>query len=367
MKIKFYSIFTLLLITFIMLIGCNTHNDFRGDMTTIEEAESYVHVKSQIIEIDSIHNRDFAVVDSMVFFYRTLNNKFFFDVFNMNNGIEIGKFCPIGQGHAEYLAISPITNVIKEGGNLKVILFAPNESKLLIWNISKSIEQNITVYDKIIDYPWRDKSISSYSALYPLGNDSLLTYMASVHIANSENITPSKYQVRSISSNHSLKDIQVFEVPQNIEDYAILPERFYSSSFCIRPNKKQFVEVMTYHPQINICDIETGIIKGYRFRTENENSLYRKDNSNVHRFYMRVQSTDNYIFALYDGCGLSQQQKTDGFKILHLFNWDGKMVKKVILEHPIHELFVDEANNLLYGVNANEQNLYCYYISDMTK
>jgi len=348
-----------------LLIGCDKNSDFRGEIIKIENIEEYIHIQSNIIKIDSIHNRDFAVVDSIAFFYRTLDNLYSFDVFNIKTGSEIGKFCPIGKGHGEYLALSPIKEVTKEGNDLRAILFAPNESKLLIWNISKSIEQGTTVYDKIIEYRCKDSS-SSYTALYPIGNDSLLAYIASVHISNTDIITPSQYQIRSMFSDREIKRIQVFDSPKAIEESAILPERFYSSSFCVKPNKKQFAEAMTYQPQINIIDIETSSIKGYSYDGEHINSLDEGNNLNVQRFYLRVQSTDNYIFALYDGSMRSKNPNTDGYKELHLYNWNGSMLKKIILENPIHEIFIDKKNNLLYGVNANEQNLYCYHISNIT-
>lgn len=364
-KNSFIFTFITALFVILLLIGCNRHNDFRGGMTKIETVEGCVHIQPNIIQIDSIHNREFAIVDSIVLFYRTIDNQYFFDVFNIKNGSEIGKFCHRGKGSGEYIALSPITHITKEGDDWRTILFAPNESKLIIWNISKSIEQKTTVYDNIIDYKCHDYS-SSYSALYPIGDDSLLVYISSAHISNTDNITPSRYQVRSMTLNKELKEIQTFEPPTNIDRSAILPERYYSSSFCVRPNKKQFAEVMMYHPQINIIDIETSTIKGYSFETGHVNSLYESNNSNIRRFYMRVQATNKYIFALYDGSKRSQKQNTDGYKELHMYNWNGSMQKKIILEYPIHEIFIDEKNNLLYGVNANEQNVYCYHISNIT-
>ena len=41
------------------------------------------------------------------------------------------------------------------------------------------------------------------------------------------------------------------------------------------------------------------------------------------------------------------------------------MINKVKLKNPVHSIWLDSKNSLLYGLNANENDLYCYKVSDL--
>jgi hypothetical protein len=84
----------------------------------------------------------------MIFYNNKLQNMYY-SIFNLNTGKHIGDFCPRGRGPCEVIEISPIFHFYKENGELKTLLSASQNLKLVIWNISKSIENSKTVWDFI--------------------------------------------------------------------------------------------------------------------------------------------------------------------------------------------------------------------------
>lgn len=345
-------------------VGCMDSGRFHGRMNEIEESDTVIEVTPSIVGIDSIHSRTFVVKDTLAIFYQTLDRSHSFHVFNVNNGREIGKFCPVGHGNGEFVALSPISNLTKQGKCLSTLLFAPNESKMVVWNITESIKRGTTVFDKTMKYSWQKDSPAGMSWVYAIGKDSIFVKRPSVHISNTDEILPYIYQVRVLSSNKLLNEIQLFDVPENVES-AIMPEFLYSSANSLKPDNSKFVEAMMYEPQINIVDIHTGKACGYRLQSVQANASVEKAMENVRSFYLRVQTTNDYIIALYNG---REVQSTGvGYDMLHVYNWKGEMLNRVKLKYPVHEICIDEANLCLYALNESEQNLYRYQLSELVR
>lgn len=356
----------LFLLACMICASCAQQGNFRGKMSEFTESDATKEVTPRVVKIDSLHSRTFVVVDSLAIFYETLTRSHSFQVFNINNGKEVGRYCPIGHGNGEYMALSPISAIENHGG-LKTLLYAPNESKRMVWDITESIKQNTTVMSDIRDFSAKEgSSSSSISFMCGIGKDSVIVKLPATPIPNSEGIIPARYQIRKLSTNEVLSEIQLFENLENldkIEGGVIMPGSFYSSFFSLKPDKSKFVETMMYLPQINIVDISTGKAHGYKLQNYPENTLEEKNFGKIMGYYVAAQSTDSNIFALF--CGTTLPNASDGFDILHVYDWDGNMINKVKLKNPVHSIWLDSKNSLLYGLNANENDLYCYKVSDL--
>ena len=64
--------------------------------------------------------------------------------------------------------------------------------------------------------------------------------------------------------------------------------------------------------------------------------------------YLDLFVTDDYIFGLYSG--KTDQWDITANQILQL-DWEGKLVRKYILNHDIITFVIDEENNKLYGID----------------
>ena len=154
-------IFSLALILNIC-VSCHENDDtayFNGKIQTIEDSiKDTKKATLKILPLDGANFGWLSTYDSLMFFMNPKLPDRFYNIFNIDTGKEIGTFCYRGSGPGEVAALGPIFHFFKEKGDLKTLLFAPNEEKLFIWNITQSIKRDTTVMDKQISYPWREEN-----------------------------------------------------------------------------------------------------------------------------------------------------------------------------------------------------------------
>ena len=341
--------------------ACTSNHNFRGQLKEIDDETKEILLKSFPKHIESIYSPLFAVVDTVALFYNT-NNETAYEAFKLSTGEQIGKFCPIGHGQGEYIAISPIRQIYQEKGEYKTLMFAPNEAKILIWNISESLRSGHTIYEYVGDYSKKDNPVS-YSKQVIIGKDSALFYTPSVHISSSNRITIPKYLIRSVKSNDQINEIQLFDNVVENADARVLPESFFDSSFSLKPDKKQFVEAMNWLPQINIVDVKTGKIEGYRKRSFQDENIFSTNMENALFCYKCVVSDDQYIYALWAGKKKNDLHPEIGYQTIDIYDWNGKLVHKYYVKDGINELAIDVQDGTLYGWNVEQQMIYKYEIT----
>ena len=64
--------------------------------------------------------------------------------------------------------------------------------------------------------------------------------------------------------------------------------------------------------------------------------------------YLSASFGDNQIYALYSGEYDSQDEIASYGKEIHIFNYNGELKKKVIIDIPAFQLDVDEKSETLY-------------------
>jgi hypothetical protein len=132
----------------------------------------------------------------------------------------------------------------------------------------------------------------------------------------------------------------------------------------IKPDDNtKLVMAMFSMDQINIMDVTTGEIKGYR----NKNSPdfnYLKDIDNIKNYYLDVCVDDKYIYGLYlngkNGLGSTAN-------ILHVFDWDGNFIRKIVLDKTVLYLSMgfDPVKKYLYidTLGEDDEEIYRYDLS----
>jgi hypothetical protein len=43
---------------------------------------------------------------------------------------------------------------------------------------------------------------------------------------------------------------------------------------------------------------------------------------------------------------------------IHIFDWNGRLIKKLIVDHPIHEFWLDQTTNRLYTIDMSSDEVY---------
>jgi hypothetical protein len=248
-------------ITFIIVIlgifaCCNKNKDsyyFDGDIRYIDNNGTVVkNVESKSVRLDGIQSGMIAVYDSLLICWNPEFSNHFFYVVNLDSGNEIGFFCEKGQGPREAISVNCIYQIFRKGNDIYTFLWAYNESRLFLWNISQSVERGMTVYDTIVPY---DKN--RYFFLFYQPEDILFVNRPS-DILNREEVTTPFYEKRSVYTKEVLQDYPVYKKKSVKNRDAGLLEHFFYTWDVIKPDGTKIVQAMRDLPQINIIDSTFG-------------------------------------------------------------------------------------------------------------
>jgi hypothetical protein len=357
------------------MTGCNDHSNsndsiFNGKISWVDDTCKVEKVTLKEIDLDGAFYGIPTVCDSIMIFWNYKLTKSFFNIFNLNTGEYIGDFCNKGGGPEDAYSLPYVYQVYKGNGTITTLLYASNEQKLFIWNISKSIEQRTTVFDTVIPYE-RSLShdrIANYLYMFRLDKDTLAVNINSELLSIAGDIASTPYYwKRTIYSNQQVREYKIYnnDVIRKEKSH-ITPDFFYLSRDCIKPDRTKIVQGMHRLCQINIIDLASGQVTGCRIKNTPDFSIFNKDMKNI-KYYTRTQADDNYIYAMYLG------EETDNHPsvkpkcphLVYIFDWDGNLIKKLDLGHPVIEFAIDGNNNLLYSMDAEEDKLYCLDLNQL--
>ena len=151
-------------------------------------------------------------------------------------------------------------------------------------------------------------------------------------------------------------------VNSNYEFFSLL---YLVSNDKIKPDNSKIAMSMMAHPQINILDLNTGALSGFR----KKNGIDFKDlekSDELRIYYTRVDVDNHYIFRMYTN-KLMENLIVDEFtNEVHVFDWEGKAVKRLIFEHEFDNMTLDSKNKKLYMKNGRDE-VYCYDIAYIYK
>jgi hypothetical protein len=329
---------------------------FNGEIRIVSDTIKTVsELQSEEVVLDGITYGYPAIYDSLIFFYDGKTNRYY-SIFNLKTGKHIGDFCPKGQGPGEARAISAISQFYIEGGELKTLLIAPHNFKLVIWNISKSIVENRTVWD-FIPYDWRKDHVEiPHGYLYHLNDEEFIGNVQAVCMNPDEDCTVSTapaYERRTVYTGTLVKKYTIFK--QLLKHRG--SNQLFDSNDCVKQDGSKVVQFMCYLPQINTIDIETGKVSGYRYEKSLDFSYLANLSESFEdfsRYFSLTTSNDKYIYVLYYN-GVQDKNLKDAEVLVHVFDWDCNLLKKIKLlkDGFFHGFMVDEKNNFLYRYTIN--------------
>jgi hypothetical protein len=339
-------------------IKVNDSDIFNGEIKAIDDTVKLIpELQPYEIILDGITYGLPTIYDSLMFFYVGSKTNMHYTVFNLKTGKHIGDFCPRGQGPGEVRVISPIYQFYKENGELKTLLTAPNNFKLVVWNISKTLENNKTVWD-FIPYEWKKYHAEPHNYVSRLNDEEFIGKVQSLCMNPDDYCTISTvpfYEKRDIYSDTLKNKYTVFNRSLKQRD----SERLFSSHDCLKPDGSKIIQLMIRMQQINVIDTETGKVTGYRFK-ESSNFSYLANFSepfeNRPVYFIRAASNDKYVYALFCN-GIQEKNLKDAKFVVYVFDWDCNLIKKVKLlkDGFFTGFFVDEVNNFLYTVNMHDE------------
>jgi hypothetical protein len=340
-------------------VKVNDSDIFNGEIKIIDDTvKSIAELQPREIILDGITYGFPAIYDSLMFFYVGSKTNMHYTVFNLKTGKHIGDFCPRGQGPGEARIVSPIHQFYIENGELKTLLVAPHNFKLIIWNISKTLENNKTVWD-FIPYDWRKDHVEfPHSYVSRLNAEEFIGNVQTLCMNPDEYCTISTvpfYERRTIYSDTLIKKYTIFNQSLKHRD----SDRLFNSHDCLKPDGSKIIQFMICMWQINMIDIETGKVTGYRIKGSSDFSYlanFSEPNENLPAYFIRAASSDKYLYALYCN-GIQEKNMKYAKFVVYVFDWDGNLIKKIkLLKDGFYtNFFVDETNNFLYTINLTDE------------
>lgn len=346
----------------VIFIGCSKKDNnqyFNGDIQYFDKSSTITkNVESKSVPLNDLHTGIIAVYDSLLICWSPDHPDHFFNIFNVDTGGEIGSFCGKGQGQDKAVSVNTIMQLFKKGNDIMTLLYASNEGKLFLWNISQSVKKGTTVYDTIV--PYNNNRI--FFSFYQPG-DILLAYKPAEYLNNNEVSTP-YYEKRTIYTNELIQDYPIYKIKsvQNTNGNISTPIDFFFYTWdAMKPDGSKIIQVMRHLPQINILDTHTGDVVGYRIKDGPDFSLLETNMESMNIYYNCVHADDNFIYATYwgkepwdDHLGV----ELPFFNTIHVFDWDGKLLYELITDQPFFRVWSDPIRNRLYTINMNNDEVY---------
>jgi hypothetical protein len=319
---------------------------FNGEIRLFDDSRKIVErVCSTTFPLRGPNFGEMAVYDSLIIYWNPKLSDHFFNIFNVDTGEQIGSFCSKGRGPREAISVNPVFQLFEKKGDLMTLLDANNEGKLFFWNISRSVEQAATRYDTIASY-----SGGAWFRIFRQSDSTMLASVVSQYLSDTKMTTPS-YVQRTIFTDEMLKEYLVYRMSEFENKKTELSQYNYFYTFdAMKPDGTKIVQAMSDLPQINIIDIQTGEIVGYRLQEEPGFSRFETDMNPLMVFYNSVQVDDNYIYATYWG---GEQWNVGGREVpdlrtIHIYDWSGNHLYELITDRAFFRISLDPVRRRLY-------------------
>lgn len=358
------QIFGFILLSSLISCGQNGDKQYLDNLTVVSQQVESIQKQGSPIPLEYMVTTNISAKDSLLICYNVQQtDNAFFSIYNTKNAELLGCFCPRGRGPEEVVAMMLLRQLDKnEQGDLIAELYAFNNDDLLIWNISQSLVSGTTVYDAVIPVEWQKQYRSICRFNFRLNNDLKLLHVPSTE-DESGDLSPMHYSVYSDKERAEVRRIPVFNNP------LISTTPHYSTEFisytedCLKPDKTKIAFGMTYAPILGIVDLTTGRVEAFsldeKFRlatlTQGETPIW---------CFKSLQADDDKIYALYEGdfeprTGKAREHTES---IVYVFDWEGNLLEKLMLDHEAYCIALDCDRAVLYGADPRNEVVYRYQL-----
>jgi hypothetical protein len=309
------------------------------------------------IELDGIYTGSMIAHDSLLFFTSNKYPDYVGLTFNIKTGKTISQSLMKGQGQGGF-----ITPVLLE--QLEI------DSSICLWvyDWGKNKCTMINLIDgshvKEIDVSKLPNEREMITGVFILNDSLLLSYNQGEDLYfNRSTLLPPLYRILNYRKN---SEIVVYEIYNQFKynNDVIDPQSCLFSIDRIKPDKTKLAMPMERFRQINIMDIKTGKVKGYKIEDTPDFDILRKNSqTEIKLYYTETKVDDELIYAsIYDENGIS----------IDVFDWEGNFKRVLILDLDNNEISciaLDRINKFIYALLVGEEGeiVYRYDVSYLYK
>ncbi len=355
----------LIFLVIIFFLGCKPKGDseyFNGQVAIVD-CEKMDSLKGEKVEIENNYPGWFNASDSLIFIHTIIKQENFITVYNYLTGEHKGEFFIKGRGPGEFINLSKIYQIYKRDNRRMATLYSPNNEEIVVWDITNSLSKGCT-QNTLISI----KNISSdnkllYGGFY-LINDS--TYLLGIPVyystTDGERYPLSMFVKVNTKTGDILQKFTLFNMPviNKNDNFFFKSNNYYSFSGVIHPDGKKYFMAMIALAQVNILNLETGELKGFRLNDTPDFSYLNNNKDKFKVYYTNVAADEQFICCLYSGKVFEKGKDFPSTDYIYVFNWEGDFVKKVYLEHNASQIAVDSKNGYILTKDDVEGIVYRY-------
>ena len=350
----------------IFLHGCKKNDDrtfFNGEIVLIKtDTVPITNLIGKRIDLNDIFTGYMSVYDSLMLF---VSNKFGdkrLYVYNLNTNNLDSKLISIGQGPTDFLHFRHLEQYIVQNSAVKLWGLDNFTGKIFLLNITQSIKNQKDIIDSLFFFNWKDKYLSPIGYIFLCNNNSLLI-RSPLEMNNEDNYIPYDYHLFH-TNGEKILSYNIYGKPIiNTSKMKPSPHLYYDSQDKLKPDNTRLAMGMSMLAQVNILELETGIIKGYRLENTPDFTYLTKSPDNFKFFYRQTCVDDEYIFVLYLNVLLNYGMNSPYLaNELHVFDWDGKFIHKIMLDNDTSEIAFDPVKKQLFCEDSKDE-LFCYDLS----
>lgn len=348
----------ILLFVAILLIGCSKvpENYFNAEIipADISEIRCDTLVGKEIL-LKEIYAGYMTVFDSLMLFVSHSFPDYCLYIFSLNDNELKGKYAHKGQGPDDYIDFTHVEQfIVDDDDNIRLWIRDGYGTDNQLLNLTKSIHSQELIVDSTVYLDWKKNSFTPYGYVF-MANDGIILTRIQAERKKDNHYIPDRYEVYN-TEQEFLKKINIFNRPivKKKNDFPI--ENYFTSRDRIKPDGSKIVMAMEMLAQINIYDIKNDKLKGFRIKETPDFEYLTRDTENYRIFFRDICVDNEYIYALYSNVRLEEDGKNypfEGNRVL-VYNWDGEIIKNIVLDHLTYEITIDPISKSLYILTTND-------------
>jgi len=351
---------SLILLLVTLIAGCNTDKRyFNGDIVTQDLPAKMDTLHGEQIELDGIFCGSIIAYDTLLIFKSPKYEDYAMYVFSTNSKKHIASLAPIGKGPDECESIDYYNQYIIDNKEYKMFVVL-NKNNCRWLNVTASLEQGKTVWEPVPDFP--SKLRNYYARLWLIDDNTFIEEVSSKVVNNEESdYIPPFLNLRKNDDEAVVQTCKPYmeKLVNSHPEGSYLSFQFYGSFHTLKPDHSKMALVMLFLPQVNIIDLDTWKTTGFRLDMGINFKTLTKDPAPLRFHYLFGASDDSFLYLPYSGWRISERSIMSDTHELHVYNWEGALVKRYYLDHPFFEMAIDPVTGKLYTIN-NEDQLFCY-------
>lgn len=294
-------------------------------------------LKGKKLDLEILGLNVLYVADTFLIGFKGTGADHFFEIYSLPNLYPCGKYILAGRGPNELLTLQYEDQFQIKNGEITMWISDGAANKRVLFNLTKSIERQETIFDTIIHIPSCNCCFNQ--------NDTLMS-LFKYDETNCKQVHYNFKQRRMMSEQTIFKP---FPVPPHLRPV-------FGGYIAAKPERDKYVMAMGDINQINILsnDLKQRFSVSYGEPRDIWEVLNTPDSLRI-RYYSSLCCSSDYIYGLYINREARYWGTHGGDVQIHVFDYSGNPVSCFVIPNDIIFFTIDEKHKCIYGVKKTEE------------